>query len=48
MFDARDLLVISVDTPAEKDYMQRLAIGLRLDSGTVAHIDAQLGVELPG
>lgn len=38
------LLAIEVDTPAERDYLGRLAKGLGLDGETVAHIHQALGL----
>ncbi len=40
---AASLLAISVDTPAEKDYMQQLAQRLGLDQATVASLHGRLG-----
>ena len=42
------LLAIEVDTPAEREYLARLAAELRLEPGTVAHLHASLGVPPPG
>jgi uncharacterized membrane protein YebE (DUF533 family) len=41
---AASLLAIQVDTPAEEDYLHRLASGLRLPDQVVASIRQQLGV----
>ena len=41
------LMAIEVDTPAERDYLARLARELRLEPGTVAHLHASLGVPAP-
>jgi uncharacterized membrane protein YebE (DUF533 family) len=38
------LLAIEVDTPAERDYLQRLANGLSLDGETVERVHASLGI----
>ena len=38
------LLAIEVDTPAETDYLARLARELSLEPGTVAHLHASLGL----
>ena len=38
------LLAIEVDTPAERDYLQRLANGLGLDGETVERVHASLGL----
>jgi uncharacterized membrane protein YebE (DUF533 family) len=38
------LLAIEVDTPAERDYLQRLAKGLGLDGETVERVHASLGL----
>jgi uncharacterized membrane protein YebE (DUF533 family) len=40
---AASLLAIEVDTPAERDYLQRLAAGLRLDPAAVQHLHQTLG-----
>ena len=40
---AASLLAIEVDTPAEEQYMQRLASGLRLANETVSYIETSLG-----
>jgi uncharacterized membrane protein YebE (DUF533 family) len=37
------LLAIEVDTEAERDYLRRLAQALKLDAGTVQHLDTSLG-----
>jgi uncharacterized membrane protein YebE (DUF533 family) len=42
---AASLLAIEVDTPAEQDYLRRLADGLRLDPATVQRVHQTLGVE---
>jgi uncharacterized membrane protein YebE (DUF533 family) len=41
---AASLLAIAVDTPAERDYLRRLAQGLGLEAGTVQRLHAALGV----
>lgn len=41
---AASLLAIEVDTPAERDYLQRLAQGLGLESDVVERLHANLGV----
>lgn len=41
---AASLLAIEVDTQAERDYLQRLADGLGLDSGVVQRLHTTLGV----
>ena len=41
---AASLMTIEVDTPAEREYMQRLAQGLGLDPQVVEHIHQLLGV----
>jgi uncharacterized membrane protein YebE (DUF533 family) len=41
---AASLLAIEVDTPAEQDYLRRLAQGLRLDPATVQRVHQTLGV----
>ena len=41
---AASLLAIEVDTPAERDYLRRLAQGLGLEEGTVQRLHATLGV----
>jgi len=41
---AASLLTIEVDTPAEQEYMQQLANGLKLDTQTVNFIEMTLGV----
>jgi uncharacterized membrane protein YebE (DUF533 family) len=41
---AASLLAIEVDTQAERDYLQRLADGLKLDSGVVQRLHTTLGV----
>jgi uncharacterized membrane protein YebE (DUF533 family) len=41
---AASLLAIEVDTPAERDYLRRLAQGLGLEAGTVQRLHAALGV----
>jgi uncharacterized membrane protein YebE (DUF533 family) len=41
---AASLLAIEVDTPAEQDYLRRLADGLRLDPATVQRVHQTLGV----
>ncbi|HYN38755.1 MAG TPA: tellurite resistance TerB family protein [Rhodospirillales bacterium] len=38
------LLAIEVDTPAEKEYLQKLALGLGLDAGTIGRVHQALGV----
>ena len=43
---AASLLAIEVDTPAEQDYLRRLADGLRLDPATVQRVHQTLGVEV--
>jgi uncharacterized membrane protein YebE (DUF533 family) len=40
------LLAIEVDTPAERDYLRRLAERLSLDAGTVRRVHAVLGVPM--
>ena len=42
------LLAIEVDTPAEREYLARLAKELGLEPGTVAHLHTSLSVPLPG
>ena len=42
------LMAIEVDTPAERDYLARLARGLELEPATVAHLHGSLGVPGPG
>ena len=42
------LLAIEVDTPAERDYLARLARELGLEPGTVTRLHASLGVPAPG
>ena len=42
---AASLLAIEVDTPAEQDYLRRLADGLRLDPATVQRVHQTLGVQ---
>ena len=42
---AASLLAIEVDTPAEQDYLRRLAQGLRLDPATVQQVQQTLGVQ---
>jgi len=42
---AASLLAIEVDTPAERDYLRRLAHGLGLDEGVVQRLHATLGVD---
>ncbi len=37
------LLAIEVDTPAERDYLRRLAQALQLDPATVQRLHASLG-----
>lgn len=41
------LMAIEVDSPAERDYLARLARELRLEPATVAHLHASLGVPAP-
>ena len=41
------LLAIDIDTPAEKEYLQKLAQGLKLDAETVAHVHQALGIAAP-
>jgi uncharacterized membrane protein YebE (DUF533 family) len=41
---AASLLAIEVDTPAERDYLRRLAQGLGLEERTVQQLHATLGV----
>lgn len=41
------LLAIKVDTPAEEEYLRKLAAGLGLDAATVAGVRDALGVESP-
>lgn len=41
------LLAIEVDTPAEREYLQRLARELGLQPGTVAHLHGSLGLPAP-
>jgi uncharacterized membrane protein YebE (DUF533 family) len=41
---AASLLAIEVDTPAERQYMERLARGLGLDAGVVQRVHRALGV----
>jgi uncharacterized membrane protein YebE (DUF533 family) len=41
---AASLLAIEVDTPAERDYLRRLAQGLGLEEGIVQRLHATLGV----
>jgi uncharacterized membrane protein YebE (DUF533 family) len=41
---AASLLAIEVDTPAERDYLRRLADGLHLDPATVQRLHQTLGV----
>lgn len=41
---AASLLAIEVDTPAEREYLQRLASGLGLEANTVNYIHEALGV----
>jgi len=41
---AASLLAIEVDTPAEREYLQRLAQGLGLDAETVKRVHQMLGV----
>lgn len=41
---AASLLAIEVDTAAERDYLRRLAAGLRLPAEAVAHLHQALGV----
>jgi uncharacterized membrane protein YebE (DUF533 family) len=41
---AASLLAIEVDTPAERDYLRRLAQGLALDKGVVQRLHETLGV----
>jgi uncharacterized membrane protein YebE (DUF533 family) len=43
---AASLLAIEVDTPAERDYLQRLAARLNLDPTTVQRLHGALGVPL--
>jgi uncharacterized membrane protein YebE (DUF533 family) len=38
------LLAIEVDTPAERDYLQRLANGLGLDGETIERVHESLGL----
>ena len=40
---AASLMAITVDSPAERDYLTRLAAALRLPPEAVAHIQARLG-----
>jgi uncharacterized membrane protein YebE (DUF533 family) len=42
---AASLLAIEVDTPAERAYLDRLAIALQLDQATRRHVESTLGVE---
>ena len=42
---AASLLAIEVDTPAEQDYLRRLAQGLHLDPATVQQVQQTLGVQ---
>ena len=44
---AASLLAIEVDTPAERDYLRRLADGLRLAPTTVQRVHEALGVTAP-
>jgi uncharacterized membrane protein YebE (DUF533 family) len=44
---AASLLAIEVDTAAERDYLRRLAQGLRLDATTVQRVHEALGVSAP-
>jgi uncharacterized membrane protein YebE (DUF533 family) len=44
---AASLLAIEVDTAAERDYLRRLAQGLRLDPTTVQRVHQALGVSAP-
>jgi uncharacterized membrane protein YebE (DUF533 family) len=41
---AASVLAIAVDTPAEREYLRRLAQGLGLEEGTVQRLHATLGV----
>jgi uncharacterized membrane protein YebE (DUF533 family) len=41
---AASLLAIEVDTPAERDYLRRLAEGVGLDAETVQRVHQMLGV----
>ena len=41
---AASLLAIEVDTPAEKEYMQRLATGLGLNQRVTSNIEGMLGM----
>jgi uncharacterized membrane protein YebE (DUF533 family) len=41
---AASVLAIEVDTPAERDYLRRLAQGLGLEERTVQRLHATLGV----
>lgn len=41
---AASLLAIEVDTPAEREYLQRLASGLRIDPQVTSHIERTLGM----
>jgi uncharacterized membrane protein YebE (DUF533 family) len=43
---AASLLAIDVDTPAEKDYLDRLARGLNLPPQATAHMHGTLGVQV--
>jgi uncharacterized membrane protein YebE (DUF533 family) len=40
---AASLLAITVDSQAERDYLARLAVALRLPPEAVTHIQAKLG-----
>lgn len=44
---AASLLAIEVDTPAERDYLRRLAERSNLDAGTVRRVHEALGVPAP-
>jgi uncharacterized membrane protein YebE (DUF533 family) len=44
---AASLLAIEVDTPAEEEYLRRLADGLGLDAATVTEVHAAVGVGKP-
>ncbi len=43
---AASLLAIEVDTPAEKQYMQKLAASLNLPAEAVTHLETTLGVQV--
>ncbi len=44
---AASLLAIELDTPAERDYLRRLAAGLKLDPTAVQRVHATLGIATP-